>query len=410
MTSSTRCSTRHRAILALAAVAAAATASGCGHPGRPVRRLGPVEPGARPRVAVLPVDNLSGAPAPAKELLAVMEGALRGKVDVVGAADLEDFLGRHRLRYTGGIDAESARAARDELGANAVLLTSVTVYRASGPPALGITARLVSTGDEPEILWMDAAAWAGDQAPGLLGMGRRERMAPVQARVVRQLARSLDAFLDGKTRDVGCGGDRYRPKVRFRSSELDTDEHHTVAVVPFLDHSKRRGAGEALALEFVRQLVANGRYRVLEPGVVRDYLLSARVLVPGGISLETTRMILGGLGADMVMSGVVLDFDEGARGGSAIRFRAVLLDSEGDVLWSSSSFNRSDEGVVAFGLGRVGNSQELTCRMVTGVVARLARPGATPVAWARPEESDPRKFMGSSHDERAGRKAGSAGR
>jgi TolB-like protein len=410
MTSSTRCSTSRRASFLLAALVAAAVASGCGHRGAGVvRRLGPAEPGARPRIALLPIDNLSGTPAPTKELLAAMERALGGRVDLVAADDLERFLARHRLRHTGGIDGASARAARDELGANAVLVTSLTVYSGGSPPALGLTARLVHTGDEPEILWMDAFAWAGDQAPGLLGLGRMARMAPVQKRVIAQLTRSLDAFLAGESRDVGCGGRRYRPKVRYRSAALDSDEHHTIAVVPFLDHSKRRGAGDAMALEFVRQLVANGRYRVLEPGVVRDYLLSARVLIPGGISLETTRLILGGLGADMVLSGVVLDFEEGGRA-AGIRFRATLLDSSGDVLWSSSSFNRGDDGVFMFGLGRVGNSQDLTCRMVTGVVDRLERPGATPVAWAKREETDPRAFMGAAKDARAAKKSGSAGR
>jgi TolB-like protein len=410
MTSSTRCSTSRRASCLVAALLAASVASGCGHRAQGMaRRRGPVEPGARPRIALLPIDNLSGAPAPVKELLAAMERALGGRVDIVAAADLEPFLARHRLRHTGGIDGASARAAREELGANAVLVTSLTVYSAARPPALGLTARLVSTGDEPEILWMDAFAWAGDQAPGLLGLGRMERMAPVQERVLARLTGSLDAFLAGESRDVGCGGLRYRPKVRYRSAALDSDQTRTVAVVPFLDHSKRGGAGEAVALEFVRQLVASGRYRVLEPGVVRDYLLRARVLIPGGISLETTRLVLGGLGANMVLSGVVLDFDEGRRAAATIRFRAMLLDSSGDVLWSSSSFNRGDDGVFMFGLGRVGNSQDLTCRMVTGVVDRLRRPGGTSVAWAR-RENDPRAFVGAAKDARAAKTSGSAGR
>lgn len=408
MTSSTRCSTSRRAAALLAALVAAA--AGCGHPAGIVRRLGPAEPGARPRIALLPIDNISGAHAPAKALLAAIERALGDRVEVVPAADVEGFLARHRLRHTGGIDRASARAAREELGAHAVLVTSLTAYGAANPPTLALSARLVDTADVPEILWMDASAWAGDQAPGLLGLGRMARMKPVQERVVARLADSLRTFLDGETREVGCEGRRYRPKVRFRSAELDSAEHQTVAVVPFLDHSKRRGAGEAVALEFVRQLVANGRYRVLEPGVVRDYLLSARVLIPGGISLETTRLVLGGLGADMVLSGVVLDFDEVGRAAGTIRFRAVLLDSRGDVLWSSSSYNRTDDGVFMFGLGRVGNSHDLTCRMVTGVVKRLARPGATPVAWARPEVADPRTFTGSRDERAAAKTSGNAGR
>jgi len=279
MTSSTRCSGNRRAS-ALVAALVLASAAGCGHrAAAPVRRLGPAEPGSRPRIAVLPIDNLSGRRAgegDGRRARARARGARRGR-----------RRGRPRglplpapAASHGGIDGASARAAREELGAHAVLVTSLTVYHAASPPALGLTARLVSTGGEPEISGWTAFAWAGDQAPGLLGLGRMERMAQVQEHVLGQLASSLDAFLAGEAGDVACGGSRYRPKVRFRSAELDSGEHHTVAVVPFLDHSKRRGAGEAVALEFVRQLVANGRYRVLEPGVVRDYLLRARVLLP----------------------------------------------------------------------------------------------------------------------------------
>lgn len=409
MTSSTRCSTR-RAGLAFAVLVAAAAVAGCGHRAASVRRLGPAEPGARPRLLILPVDNLSGVAVPARELLAAMERTVRDRVDVVSAEELEEFLRRHRLRYTGGIDAESALAARHELGANAVLVTTVTEFGQANPPRLGIAARLVSATAEPEILWMDAFAWAGDQAPGLLGVGRVDRIGPVQDRVVGALGTSLRAFLAGKTRDVACGGRGYRPRVRYRSKALDDEEHRTIAVVPFLDYSKRRGAGDAIALEFVRQLVANGRYRVIEPGVVRGYLLSARVLIPGGISLETTRLMFGGLGADMVLSGMVLDFREGGRGAAAVRFQATLLDSRGEVLWSSNSYTRADDGVFMFGLGKVGNAQDLTCLMVTGVVDRLGRKGATAVAWQKREDVDGQSFVGEARDARAARRSGSAGR
>lgn len=410
MISWNRCSTSRGASL-LVVAAVAAVASGCGHRAPGVApALGPAGTSARPRIALLPIDNLSGRPAPVKELLAAIERALGSSVDVVDGAELERFLTRHRLRHTGGIDGASARAARDELGANAVLVTSLTVYREAGPPVLGLTARLVKTGETAEILWMDAFTWAGDQAPGLLGLGRMERMAPVQERVIGQLAASFEGFLAGESRDGRCNGRRYRPKLRYRSPDLDAPERRTVAVVPFLDHAKRLGSGEVVALEFVRQLVASGRYRILEPGVVRDYLLRARVLIPGGVSVETTRLVLGSLGAEIVLSGMVLDFEEGAQGNTMIRFRAVLLDSSGSVLWSSSSYNRGDDGVFFFGLGRVGSPQALTCRMVTGVVRAMDRTDATPVAWARRDEVDPRVFMGLAKDAPEAKKSGSAGR
>ncbi len=158
---------------------------------------------------------------------------------------------------------------------------------------------------------------------------------------------------------------------------LDQDERYTLAVIPFYDRSGRRGAGEAVSLELVRQLVATGRYRVVEPGVVRAFLLQRRVIMPGGVSLEATRLLLGALGVQLVASGTVFDYaDSGGAQGITIRFSLVLLDGgSGEVVWHSSSYNRGDDGVFAFNLGQIATADALTCRMVGGVVDRLTRRG-----------------------------------
>lgn len=343
----------------------------------PVAPAGGAE--ARRRILVLPVHNLTGGQAPVKELGAAIERAVARRFEVIPLAEVvEGFLARHRMRYTGGIDAAQARAAREELGADAVLITSLQIYRAANPPALAISMRLVTTENEPTIVWMDHLARAGDESPGLLGLGLISSLKPIQDEMVARLARSLEAKLEGEREPQRCnGGRRYRPRVRFRSSMLDQDEPYTLAVIPFFDRSSRRGAGEAVSLELVRQLVATGRYRVLEPGVVRDFLLQRRIIMPGGVSLEATRLLLGALGVQLVASGTVFDYSEsGGAEGPTIRFNLVLLDGgSGEVVWHSTSFNRGDDGVIAFNLGRVATADALTCRMVDGVVDRLTERG-----------------------------------
>lgn len=399
MSSWIRCSARRLApaSAALAVLAAAVLAAGCAHRERgPAPAVGVAPAGERLRVLLLPIDNLAATAAPTKELLRAIEAALGDRLEFVSGAPLERFLSRHRVRFTGGIDGAAARAAREELDADAVLVTSLELYRPEGPPMLGLAVRLVSTGEQPEILWMDTFARSGDQAPGVLGLGLVNRIEEVQRRVIDEVSGALGGFLAGEPPGAGCdGATRYRPRVRFRSQALDTRDSPTVAVLPFLNRSARRGAGQIMELEFVRQLVASGRFRVLEPGVVRDYLLRARVIMPGGVSLESTRLVVGEFGADLVLSGVVLDYDESTGPkGPTIGFSATLLERNGGIAWMSRSTNRGDDGVLAFGLGRVRTAPHLTCRMVAEVVEGMNRPGGTAVAWTpRKWERDPGPFM-----------------
>src|SRR4051812_11640504 len=109
--SSTSCSSssarRRRPTVAVAAACLFACATA------PPARA-PALPG---NVAVLPLSNLSGGPAPLKELRSQVEQSLRDRgVTLVPDAAVEEFLARHRLRWTGGIDADSAKAAAAEMG------------------------------------------------------------------------------------------------------------------------------------------------------------------------------------------------------------------------------------------------------------------------------------------------------
>lgn len=363
MTSSTSSSSKWVSRLA---AGLAAAVLGCGH--GQARAPAPPE---RLRVAFLPIENITGGQAPTKDLAASLERAVARHVDVVSGDIVDGFLARHRIRYTGGIDREGARAAKDELGVDGVLITSLEMYRAT-PPRLGLAMRLVAAGGDPVILWIDSHARAGDESPGLLGLGVVEDMKRLQSEEVAQLVGSLGAFVEGRHAAAACGASgRFAPKVRFRSPALDAAGRPLVAVVPFLNQTARRGAGEAVALEFVRQLVDSGAFRVLEPGVVRDLLLRYRIIMQGGVHLEATRLMLGALEVDLVLGGIVLDYEDKGPV-PKVRFTATMLEGgSGEVTWASSSYNQGDDGVWFFGIGQVATVGDLTCRMVASVAERM---------------------------------------
>ena len=126
-----------------------------------VRKEDSVLPKESIRIAVFPVENLSGTPAPSKEIRQIVIEKFRAnRFDVLDDGTLELFMAKHRIRYTGGIDREIAKAFKQEVGTDGVLMTTLELYDDTHPPKISLIARLVSTGENPSILWMDGVGLA----------------------------------------------------------------------------------------------------------------------------------------------------------------------------------------------------------------------------------------------------------
>jgi hypothetical protein len=326
----------------------------------------PAPPGVR-RIAILPADNASGGSAPMLSIAAMVEAALRIRgVEVVTGEPVDRFLAKHRLRFTGAIPDEAAVAAAEELGVEALLVASLEEWVATGTPRVALGMRLVSAEPQPRILWADGIALAGDDAPGLFGLGLVRSMPAIQARATGALADSLRRWLATGAAAPPCTREgRFAPQIRYRSDILDG--RRTVAVLPFVNETPRRRAGDVLADAFVRGLAATGRFEVVEPGLVREYLLSHRIVMEGGVSLDAARTVLGSLDADLVVAGYVRDLAEDAGGVMPPRvdFTALMIDRRSEeIVWEVSSYYTGDQGVWAFDLGRVRSASALACRMV----------------------------------------------
>jgi TolB-like protein len=359
----------------IAVALAFALACACSHAEPPAR-----PPDAPQRVAILPPDNLSGAPVPSRELLKELEGAVMGAgIEVVAGRAVQEFLAAHRIRGTAGVDRATAMAARDELGVTGLLVTSIEVYGAGSPPRFGVTTRLVAADDTARLLWIDGAARTGDDAPGLLRLGVVGSARELQQEVFGNLARSLRTFLGRPDRRTGaCDDDRrFRPDVAFRADDFDAADVRTVAVLPFVNQTEHPGAGDIVTLEVLRQLHARGSLTVLEPGDVWSELLARRVIMVGGVSLETARLASAILGVDLVVAGYVRAYGppDGASTPTA-SFTVVAIDARSKrVVWQSTSTASGDEGVVLFGRGRVSTPPALVCRLARPIADRLGGAG-----------------------------------
>lgn len=346
-------------------------------------------PAAPPRVvalAVLPLDNASGASAPLGPLREELENALRARgVEVVTGEPVDRWLAAHRLRFTGAIPPDAAAAAPAELGVDALLVTALEQHAGTGIPRVAVGMRVVSAEAMPRILWSDAVALAGDDAPGLFGTGLVRSLPALRARALARVTGALAAWLRTGRREPPCRPEgRFAPTIAYRSELLD-GEPRSVAILPFVNETPRRRAGDVVAEAFARGLAATGRFEIVEPGLVRESLLARRIVMEGGVSLDTARVVLGALDADLVMAGYVRELADDSAGGTPprVEFTALLIDRRSEeIVWEVSSSHHGDDGVWAFELGTVRSVNALACRMVASAAAIAARGPSTPTRAA----------------------------
>lgn len=334
-------------------------------------------------IAVLPFEALSETVAPVTAIRGALVGRLAARgVPLLGEEALETFMRRHRVRYIGGLALETGRAFRSETGAGAVLATSVDLYAEKDPPRLALTSRLISTGDRARILWMDSARMAGNEAPGFLGLGRIDDQKALRDRVIDRLADSLARHLsrgEGRPADAPA---RTRPPRRFlprtssRSPGIQSAGNGPVriAVLPFSDDSTTRHAGEILFLQVLRSLVEAGSAEVLEPGVVREVLLKARLVQEQGPSIPQADLLRALLEVDVVLFGEVSEYIEAGAGTAEpeIEFLVRGIDTaRRQAIWSSVSHGRGDDGVFFFDWGRVETAHELASELARGLIDRF---------------------------------------
>ena len=97
-----------------------------------------------------------------------------------------------------------------------------------------------------------------------------------------------------------------------------------MAILPFVNETGRRDAGEVVALEFLRMLEASG-LAVVEPGLLRNELLNFRSW-SARRALDSARVVMELLDADYVLAGTVHEFQGTATAQSApaVQFTAML--------------------------------------------------------------------------------------
>ena len=352
----------------------------CAGPREGLRAPEPAAPG-RARIAVFPVENLSGSVAPSHEIRGFFLARLQAAgYEVLDDDSLDQVMTRHRVRYTAGVDRDVALALKQEAAVDAVLIPSLELYDETSPPKVAMFSRLVSTGDSPAVLWIDGVGLAGDDAPGILALGLVEDPGVLLARAVDALVGSLvrDGSAASKNLVGREGARKFRPKLVYRSDALIPDKKYSVAVAPFFNRTDRKYAGEIIALHMIRNLMKFQNFEVVEPGTVRQELLRFRIIMTDGVSLPETETILNAVNADLVLNGEVLDYRDyrGPWGVAKVDFSLLFIERKSrKVIYSSYSQNQGDDGVFFFDWGRVNTAHAMASHMAKAVGAKMLQAG-----------------------------------
>jgi len=385
--------------------------------------LSPVQTGGL-KIAIFPVQNLSGMPAPTREIDLEFAAAVEQiGAHLVDRADVERFIDNRWVRQLGYIDEQTAELLRRDTGADAVLLSNIEVYKEDDNPRFALISRLVSTTDKlPRIIWMESAALNGDENPGLLGLGIITDAKKLRSKVMETICTSLHSFITAppirkllplaseqrentpfslqdqitriskataaplkagsssldlleKMRSVGgLFTSRYTPLGWFSSTGERNDLQRSLAIVPFINQSTRKNAAELMELHLAKQMVKEGSVIVLELGVIRDKLLKLHIIMDQGISVPAIDSITITLNVDMIMNGKVFDYTESAGFVSAPLLDFYVQVFQRDtrrILWSSYSHNRGDEGVYFYDLNRIASAANLADRMTSALVRKF---------------------------------------
>jgi hypothetical protein len=352
------------------------------------------------RITVLPVENLSSIDAPLEDIGNAISLEIEKKgFRVVNKDTLEQFRKKHRMRYIGGVNSALSEAMLTELGADAVLITSLEAYHEEEPPQISLIARLVACGPQPEIIWIDSIGLSGDESPGLLDLDLIRSPAELLRKAVGKLTDSLMASFDQKPRGeemsrpslpdsrkaTGPGHlpspgyrlkRKYLPYDYFRSPLIDPSRKYSIAVLPMLDLAGRKNSGIIAQLHYVRELFNLTDFKVIEPALVREDLLRIRAIMPQGPSLAETDLITGKelLGVDLVLSGRVFDYQNTSNNPKVDISVQIIEKNSRQVVFGARIFNTGLDKVFFYNFGREYTAHNLLKEMSRITVQLLTTP------------------------------------
>lgn len=305
-------------------------------------------------IAVFPFESFSEE----KGSLAKVIPVLRSRLEKKGYALLDDeslnkFLIKERVRHSGYLSKDLARKMGSELRVKAILLGSVNVFSAQDNPVVGISARLIDSGDG-RIVWANNASATGEDFTSLLGLGRIADIERLVPKVVDRLVSSFST--DEPRKEV---------EAAFR-----------IAVMPFQNRSKARNAGMITTYITIGELFKSSKFIPVEYGDVRKSVVDLRLRQKGELDYKSIDALYGATGVDAVLIGTVEAFSDrmDAAVPPEVAISLRLVDAKQKrILWYDSFQLDGDDNIVVLDFGRLRSVDKVASQVISKIIKKMER-------------------------------------
>lgn len=305
------------------------------------------------QIALFPFENFTDDKNALEKVMPIVQNQLESKgFRVLDEETLESFLLKERIRSTGYISREMARKLGKELNVEAVLVGSINTLYNGENPRVGFSARLINTLDG-SIKWTSHAAATGEDFTWILGLGRVRSIERLTEKMINKLLDSFSMF----------------PPYKEREST------YRIAVMPFKNESKIKGAGMIATYMFVTELFKSKIFEPLPYGDVRNLIVELRVRSKGELDFKNIGSIAELSGVDGILVGTVEYYaeEEGTIPPLAI-ISARLIDARtGRILWYDGYQYRGDDGITIFDWGRLRSAENVAHEVVLKVVKEMSK-------------------------------------
>ena len=323
------------------------------------------------RVAVLPFLNLSGLPEATTPIMESIHLKLNNMaIETANDSVVRQILRQYRIRNTSDLSVSDMQTVANDLDVRYLLVGVIDRFALADSSAeIALSARLIDAATT-EVVWAKSIAFSRDPRTRILSVGSRTDTSKVIANTTNKLLRQFNFFRPNQLRPIDT--------IKFGGDLSNSVPCATMVVVAFANETGTPFAGNLISNQIFSALHRRG-FNITDPGRVRELMLASRELIQGEVTKNLLSVFADGLGADLVLTGVVTEFSivrQEPFPQPAVSFQARLIDPRHNtVVWSKHYERSAGPGTFPASLKITHGLAELSNKLAQQMATDLASLG-----------------------------------